>query len=128
MAEKRKYSDRKLYIIRAVQKRRKKVRMMAVAYKGGRCEKCGYDRCMEALEFHHTNPAKKDFSISSKGYTRSWKRVQDELDKCAILCANCHRETHAALAALKGNLEMKSGLSQETPKKYMDNPELALRR
>lgn len=85
---------------------------MAVAYKGSKCERCGYDRCVEALEFHHTDPTKKDFNISSKGHTRSWNRVQAELDKCVMLCANCHREIHAELAALSGNTEMKSGLSQ----------------
>lgn len=93
--DKRKYSGRRQYLIRAVHARRKKVRMMAVEYEGGRCQKCGYDRCMEALEFHHRDPAQKDFSISSKGYTRSWKRVREELDKCIMLCANCHRELHA---------------------------------
>ena len=115
MADKRKYSDRKQYLIRAVHKRRKKIRMMAVAYKGGRCEECKYDRCIEALEFHHKDPTKKDFSISSKGYTRSWRKVQEELDKCVMLCANCHREAHAKLAALRGNSEMISGLSQGNP-------------
>jgi hypothetical protein len=68
---------------------------MAVAYKGGKCEQCGYDRCLDALEFHHKDPAQKDFSISAKGYTRSWNKVVYELDKCVILCANCHRELHA---------------------------------
>ncbi len=98
---------------------------MAVAYKDGKCQRCGYDRCIEALEFHHMDPTKKDFSISSKGYTRSWKRVQKELDKCVMLCANCHRETHAELAALKGNLEMINGLSQGNLKsKDYGNPEL----
>ena len=88
---------------------------MAVAYKGGKCLRCGYHRCIDALEFHHVNPAQKDFSISEKGYTRSWKKVQTELDKCMIVCANCHREIHAKLAALNGNIEMKSGLNQGTP-------------
>ena len=68
---------------------------MAIEYKGGKCEKCGYSRCMEALEFHHCDPTQKDFSISSKGYTRSWDKVRSELDKCMMLCANCHREFHA---------------------------------
>lgn len=93
--DKRKYSDRKQYLIKAVHKRRKKIRQMAVNYKGGRSERCGYDRCMDALEFHHHDPALKDFSISSKGYTRSWQKVKEELDKCLILCANCHRELHS---------------------------------
>ena len=101
---------------------------MAIEYKGGKCEQCGYDRCIEALEFHHTDPTKKDFNISSKGYTRSWKRVQEELDKCVTLCANCHREVHAKLAAQSGNTLVKSGLIQGNPnaEKAMGNPELSL--
>ena len=87
---------------------------MAVEYKGKKCQRCGYDRCLEALEFHHLDPTQKDFNISSKGYTRSWKRVQEELEKCVMLCANCHREVHAELAALSRNTEMISGLIQGT--------------
>ena len=113
--EKRKYSERRQYLILAVHKRRKKIRQMAVEYKGGECEMCGYSRCMEALEFHHKNPSQKDFGISSQGYTRSWKKVQDELDKCVMLCANCHRELHAKLAALSGNTEMKKWAKSGKP-------------
>lgn len=76
---------------------------MAVEYKGGQCEACGYNRCIEALEFHHTNFSQKDFSISNKGYTRSWAKVKEELDKCKLLCANCHREIHSKSAASTGN-------------------------
>lgn len=95
----RKYSDRKQYLIKAVQKRRKKIRSMAVDYTGGQCENCGYGRCIDALEFHHTDPTKKDFSISEKGYTRSWAVVTKGLDKCIMLCANCHREVHAKVSS-----------------------------
>ncbi len=100
----RKYSDRKQYLINAVRKRRKLIRERAIEYKGGKCESCGYQRCNEALEFHHSDPKKKGFSISSKGYTRSWERVKQELDKCMILCANCHRELHSKLAARSSNI------------------------
>ena len=81
---------------------------MSVEYKGGKSEICGYDRCIDALGFHHKNPTHKDFGISNKGYTRSWKKVQEELDKCVMICANCHRELHAKLAALSGNTKVKS--------------------
>ena len=84
MVEKRKYSDRSQYLIRAVHARRKKVRKMAVEYKGGKCEVCGYDRCIEALEFHHNDLSSKEFGISAKGYTRSWNNVMKELDKCQL--------------------------------------------
>lgn len=103
MANNRNYSDRRQYLIRAVHARRKKVRQMAVEYKGGKCEVCGYNRCIEALEFHHNDLSKKKFGISAKGYTRSWKEVMRELDKCIMICANCHRELHARLAASSGN-------------------------
>jgi len=100
MAEKRKYRDRREYIIKAVQRRREKVRLMAIDHKGGRCQICGYSRCVEALEFHHPDPTKKDFGISKKGYTRSWEKVKQEVDKCILLCANCHREFHAGMLQL----------------------------
>ena len=99
----RQYADRRQYLIAAVYKRRKKIRRMAVNYKGDSCQICGYNRCIDALEFHHNNSSGKDFSISEKGYTRSWPKVKEELDKCVLLCANCHREKHAQSAASAGN-------------------------
>lgn len=89
------YTERRQYLIAAVKKRQKKIRQMAIEYKGGRCERCGYFRCIDALEFHHADSSEKEFSISERGYTRSWDKVKEELDKCVLLCANCHREFHA---------------------------------
>ena len=100
MPEKRTYKERRKYLIEAVKRRRERVRLTAIQYKGGRCQICGYDRCMEALEFHHLDPTKKDFGISNKGYTRSWEKVREEADKCILLCANCHREVHAGILQL----------------------------
>ncbi len=91
----RRYADRRAYIIAAVKKRRRKVRMQALAYMGGRCSRCGYNRCPEALEFHHRDASAKEFGISARGHTRSWERVRAELEKCVLVCANCHRELHA---------------------------------
>ena len=99
MSEKRRYADRRSYMIKAVQARRRRVRTMAVESKGGCCQICGYDKCLEALEFHHIASDEKDFSISDKGYTRSWEKIQKELEKCMLVCANCHREIHAAANA-----------------------------
>lgn len=81
----------------ATQKRRDKVKLMAIAYKGGKCQCCGYHNFVGALEFHHVDPDGKDFGISAKGYTRSWEKVKEELDKCVLVCANCHREIHEGL-------------------------------
>ena len=63
---------------------------MAIAAKGAKCEICGYDRCMDALEFHHLYESDKEFGLSEKDYARAWKRVEKELGKCVLLCANCH--------------------------------------
>ena len=60
MKEKRKYADRAEYIKKAVSKRRKKLKDMAIKYKGGKCQLCGYKRCEDALEFHHVSQSKKE--------------------------------------------------------------------
>ena len=78
----------------AVQRRRRKIKEMAIEYKGGKCEICGYNKCFDALEFHHINPSEKDFGIGEKGYTRSFEVIKKELDKCMLLCCRCHRELH----------------------------------
>lgn len=81
----------------SVQKRRITIKEMAVEYKGGKCERCGYSTCIDALDFHHLDPKQKDFGISAKGFTRSWESVKNELDKCMMVCSNCHREIHHSL-------------------------------
>lgn len=61
---------------------------------GGGCSKCGYNKCIDALEFHHKDPNTKKFSISNKG-NHSIENLIEEAKKCDILCANCHREVHS---------------------------------
>ncbi len=73
--------------------RRSKLREQAVAFKGGRCEICGYSKCIEALDFHHLDSFTKDFTISDR--MTSFEAIEAELKKCVLLCANCHREVHA---------------------------------
>lgn len=97
MPDNRKYSDRAEYLKTAVSKRRKTLKQLALGYKGDKCSLCGYAKCSAALEFHHFDENKKDFGLSRKGLTRSWKRVAQELDKCLLVCANCHREIHAGI-------------------------------
>ena len=104
--DKRKYADRTTYLIKAVNKRRKKIRSMSIAYKGGRCLICGYNKSPAALEFHHLDSSKKDFGISAQGYTRSWEKVKKELNKCVLLCANCHREIHDGVTQLPQVIEV----------------------
>jgi len=100
MKDKRKYADRREELIKAVAKRRRKIKTLAIQYKGGKCQICGYDRHQGALDLHHINQADKKFGIGDKGYTRSWKIVKVELDKCILVCANCHREIEAGIMQL----------------------------
>lgn len=72
---------------------RKKNKERAIEYKGGKCQICGYNKCNNALEFHHVDPSKKDFHIS-KNMNKSWEKIKNEIDKCVLVCANCHREIH----------------------------------
>lgn len=84
-----------------VTKRRKDLKKALVAYKGGKCEKCGYDKCIAAMDFHHENPTEKEFGLSQRGLTKSLNILKKEADKCLLLCANCHRETHDSLSEFK---------------------------
>ena len=78
-----------------VDQRRRKLKRMAVEYMGGKCS-CGYSKSVWALEFHHKN-GEKDFGISRSGITHSWEEIKKELDKCVMLCSNCHTEEHERL-------------------------------
>lgn len=67
-----------------------------ILYKGKKCEICGYDKCEGALEFHHLNPLEKDFQIGDIDLSNNLNidDLKKEVDKCQLLCANCHREQH----------------------------------
>ncbi len=78
---------------------RRNLKKTLVEYKGGCCEKCGYDKCVRALQFHHKNPNEKEFTISY--VTNSLKRMMKEVDKCMLLCANCHAEVEDNIYSLK---------------------------
>ena len=66
----------------------------AVAYLGGKCQCCGFNKCLSSLHFHHRDPAEKEGNWSK---VVGWSRVrrEKELDKCDLLCANCHYGFHA---------------------------------
>lgn len=71
---------------------RKDKKAKLVDYKGGCCQNCGYKKSIGALEFHHIDPNEKDFTISAKSY--AYERLKKEVDKCILVCSNCHIEIH----------------------------------
>lgn len=74
--------------------RQRRLKKECVDYLGGKCSKCGYNKCMAAIEFHHIDPTQKDFSISRNKSTSMNEVIKAELDKCIPLCRNCHAEEH----------------------------------
>jgi len=64
-----------------------------VSYKGNKCQNCGYDKCLAAMDFHHTDPTRKDYQISEIRF-KQWDLIKKELDKTILLCRNCHAEIH----------------------------------
>jgi len=76
--QKQRWKDRKLEIVKMF---------------GGQCCICGYSRNLAALDFHHRNPSEKEFSWN-RGKTRSWDKVIKEVQKCDLVCSNCHQEIH----------------------------------
>ncbi|MHA2279802.1 MAG: hypothetical protein ACXAC5_02790 [Promethearchaeota archaeon] len=73
---------------------RRRTKKLLIEYKGGKCERCGFDHDIPAAyDFHHRDPASKDFIIG--GTTRSLKRLKEEADKCELLCKICHAVEHA---------------------------------
>ena len=77
----------------SVNRRRFKLRAKAIAYMGGECVRCGYKECLGVLHPHHVDPTKKAFRLSG-AHSRSWDILCAEMDKCILLCANCHFKEH----------------------------------
>lgn len=76
--------------------KKRAIKHRLIEYKGGKCQICGYDKCEGALQFHHRNPREKDFALSSVNLNRdfSMDALYAEVDKCDLVCANCHSEIH----------------------------------
>jgi hypothetical protein len=84
----------------AVSKYRKNTKIRTLEVYGGKCIICGYNRYHGALHFHHVNPELKEFGLSCKGITRSKEKVDAELKKCVLVCANCHAEIEAGITQI----------------------------
>lgn len=76
--------------------RRRQIKKEAVEYLGGQCTDCHLrEKCYDVYDFHHVNPLVKEFSISKNA--KSFTSLKNELDKCILLCSNCHRKRHAKI-------------------------------
>ena len=79
---------------------RSRIKERATYVLGDKCQICGYDKCITALEFHHIDPEEKEISFAGNT-NRSWEITRNEIKKCILLCANCHREVHSGFIDMK---------------------------
>ncbi|MBI4992333.1 MAG: hypothetical protein HZB99_03890 [Candidatus Harrisonbacteria bacterium] len=73
--------------------RRFRAKAAAIRYLGNKCIKCDWSGNQAALQFHHKNPREKEFTIGNVA-NKSWDSIKSELQKCMLLCANCHMIEH----------------------------------
>jgi hypothetical protein len=74
--------------------RRHVFKKKAIEIKGGRCQRCGNVFDEECYDFHHTEPVEKDLNIAKALTEKTWGEIERELEKCILVCANCHRIIH----------------------------------
>ena len=85
----------------AVKKWRRNTKLKLITCMGSKCQICGYNKSQNALEFHHINPEEKDFSLSNtRANPKNWSSIIKELQKCILLCSNCHKEVHEGVSIL----------------------------
>lgn len=73
----------------------------AVDYRGGKCEICGYNKCLAAMDFHHKNPLEKNgYGTGALKSHWTFEKNKPEIDKCILVCVRCHREIHAGVIIL----------------------------
>ena len=78
-----------LYSLNRQRERQKQIKLEF----GGKCQLCGYNKCLDALEFHHRIPKTKKYELSNM-WTYNIENIRKEAQKCDLICANCHREKH----------------------------------
>lgn len=86
----------------SVIRRRREIKRLLVQFAGGKCVKCGYNKCVGALEFHHKDPSQKDFGIAELMHKNALEKLKEEVKKCDLICANCHDELHYNLTNQSG--------------------------
>jgi hypothetical protein len=85
----------------AVKTWRRRTKDRIVEAMGGKCLICGYDGCTATFDLHHLDPSTKSFSMGGvRANPRAWAQIVEELRKCVLLCANCHREVEDGYVTL----------------------------
>lgn len=97
----------------SVKKSQRRKKLQAIEAFGGKCQVCNYDKCINALEFHHINENDKLYSPSYVIMRWSWEKAKKELDKCILLCCRCHRELHYKVLDIEYNKYLLPWINKE---------------
>lgn len=101
--------------------RRRELKTMLVEYCGGKCQSCGYNKYNGALEFHHVADSGKEFALGNSEHI-AISLVIEELDKCVVVCSNCHKEIHGKLIACPAiNIAFRDSIRDTITKKKQVN-------
>lgn len=93
-AQRNAYQNNKAYYREQLQKRRQKNKdYLADLKKTLSCTKCGFSH-PAALDFHHRDSEDKDMNVSNSVFNKGLENLKKEIEKCDVLCANCHRILH----------------------------------
>ena len=84
---------------------RRLIKDKAVREKGGVCNICHQKYPNAVYDFHHLDPNEKDFNLGNKASTVKWDIVKQEIDKCILVCANCHRMIHSGDISIGNDTE-----------------------
>lgn len=79
--------------------RHQKTRAVLDSIRAGGCVVCG-ETDVDVLDFHHVDPAEKSFNVSASWRKKGLQTVLEEVAKCVVVCANCHRRLHAGTAEI----------------------------
>lgn len=101
---------------------RRNRKQLLVAYCGNKCQLCGYDKSMRALNFHHIDETQKSYGITAQGTCHNIDRDIEEVHKTILLCANCHAEVHDGLYT-KEELFKKQFFNEQVIEEYKKNRE-----
>ncbi len=91
--DRRYYENNKEKVYQRKMNRRIRLKEESINFLGGKCKNCGYDKCLAALEFHHPKDDKEG-NVGEFLKNESRQKLLKEVEKCILLCANCHRELH----------------------------------
>lgn len=106
----------------AVKRWRKATKRRIVAAMGGKCQCCGYDKCIESLDLHHKDPNEKEFAFGAmRASPVKWEKIVVELRKCVLVCRNCHGEIHHAERIVPDN----AAVFDESYAEYKQRPKCA---